>query len=409
MKTSKKFVTVFLAVIFICSLISGAVASCFLNIIKSTTNQTVMQITANIKEAYPDVSDTELAQILNGKADPQKASQILSSYGIDSDDWIVYKNENLSLFAAISSFSVCFVCGLALLAIFVLYCRRQKKKTAEITGYLAKLNRGEYNLKIDENTEEEMSLLKNEIYKTTVMLREQSENSQKDREILKRSLQDISHQLKTPLTSIIILIENMLDDPDMPEDIRQDFLEDIRHSTSNISFLVQSLLTLSRFDANSVVLHRKSENVEEIFKECIKNTAVLAEIKEVTVINDCDSPVKILCDIKWLCEALTNVLKNCIEHAGYGGEVRLSAKENNLYTKITVTDNGCGISPNDLPHIFERFYKGRNSGENSVGIGLALAKTVIEKNGGYISVKSELNKGTVFTIKYFKTDLYNQQ
>ena len=246
-----------------------------------------------------------------------------------------------------------------------------------------------------------MSQLQSEIYKTTVMLKEQADNSQKDKENLKQSLSDISHQLKTPLTSIMVMLDDIIEDENMPEDIKRDFLNDIRRSSNSISFLVQSILTLSKLDANSIVLKSRTENVKKILDECVKNTEVLAEIKGVETSVECDDSLTLSCDFKWLCEAITNIVKNCIEHTIEGGFVKLKAEKTSLCTKITVTDNGCGIAKEDLPHIFERFYKGRNSDENSVGIGLALAKTIIEKSGGSIYADSEQGKGTKFTITVF--------
>jgi signal transduction histidine kinase len=187
----------------------------------------------------------------------------------------------------------------------------------------------------------------------------------------------------------------------MPEEIRREFLNDIRRCTGTISFLVQSLLTISKLDANSIAMKSKKENVWEILNQCVNSTAVLAEIKNVEVINNCQEDVKIICDKRWLVEAITNIVKNSIEHTKEGGRVALTAQENRLYTKITIADNGVGIDEKDLPHIFERFYKGKNSAETSVGIGLALAKTIIEKNGGFISVTSQVGKGTTFVVKYF--------
>ena len=182
--------------------------------------------------------------------------------------------------------------------------------------------------------------------------------------------------------------------------MRQEFLRDIYRSSNHISFLVQSLLTLSKLDADSIVLKRKPEPLSEIFSEVNQSIAVLAELRGVTVTAN-DNGVSLECDKKWLCEALSNIAKNCAEHTDEGGEVRLTAEANPLYTKITISDNGSGIDKTDLPHIFERFYKGKNADENSVGIGLALAKTIIQKSGGTVSADSEPRKGASFTVKFY--------
>ena len=245
--------------------------------------------------------------------------------------------------------------------------------------------------------------MKNEIYKTTVMLKEQSFDSIKEKEKLKDSLSDISHQLKTPLTSAMVLTDNMLEDEDMPFEIRRDFLNDIKQSVNNMSFLVQSILTLSKLDANTIVFKPEKAYLAEIFKQCLSSVNVLSEIKQVEVQANCDDNCVLICDAKWIAEALTNIIKNCIEHTSEGGFVNISADQNGFCTKITITDNGSGITKKDLPHIFERFYKGYNSDKNSIGIGLALANTIIEKSGGYINVDSEEGKGTTFNIRFFET------
>ena len=269
----------------------------------------------------------------------------------------------------------------------------------EIARRIERISLGDYSLQIDENSEDELSLLDNQIYRTAVKFREQAENSRKDKEELQKSLSDISHQLKTPLTSVIVMVENILDDDNMPLEIRREFLTDIKRNTSSISFLVQSLLTLSKLDAEAIRFKYARVRVADIIGECIKNTAVMAEICNVSIESDCKGCI-IDCDKKWLCEAVTNIIKNSSEHS-QNGKIKITADENKLYTKISIKDNGSGIAKEDLPHIFERFYKGRNSSDDSVGIGLALARSIIEKQGGYISVSSKLNKGSEFVIKFF--------
>ena len=402
MKRSYRFIIVFLILTIIFSSLFAVLTYAELDRVRKNSNEAVVQIIADLKEKYPDISDSRIAQILNDKADVENTVEMLKKYGIETDtDWLVNRNGELETgIIAANSFMSAFSC-VALCAVFIVYCIKRKRETHKITEYIAQINKKKYDLAIDENSEDEMSALKNEIYKTTVMLKEQSENSLKDKENLKDSLSDISHQLKTPLTSIMIMLDNITDNEDMPTEVRTEFLNDIRRETNNINFLVQSILTLSKFDANSIVLKSRPEYLSKIIEECRQNTAVLAEIKEVEVITECDKSIALNCDFKWLCEAVTNIVKNCIEHTPRGGTVKIAAEQNRLYTKISISDNGSGIDQKDLPHIFERFYKGKNSDENSVGIGLALAKTIVEKGGGYLSVDSCADKGSTFVIKYF--------
>lgn len=399
MKNAQKFVCAGLAVTIVFCVISAVFTFIGLENIRKTSNDTINQLVNILLEKYPDVSEKEVAEILNNKTEYTDNSEFLNKYGIYPEkDWVSYNNQG-SYKYVILSVSVCIAFGLAFAVLFLGYLKIQKKQTMDSAKRIERINLGDYSLQIDENSEDELSLLDNQIYRTTVKFREQAENSRKDKENLQKSLSDISHQLKTPLTSIIVMVENILDDDDMPLEIRREFLNDIKHNTNTISFLVQSLLKLSKLDAEAVKFRYEQVEVKSIVDECIKNTAVMAEILGVRLETDCNDII-LNCDRKWLCEAITNIIKNCIEHS-HNGNIKITAEQNKLYTKISIKDNGSGITKEDLPHIFERFYKGKNSSDDSVGIGLSLAKTIIEKQGGYISVSSELNQGSEFVIKFF--------
>lgn len=399
MKNAQKFVCAGLAVTIVFCVISAAFTFIGLENIRKTSNDTINQLVNILLEKYPDVSEKEVAEILNNKTEYTDNSEFLNKYGIYPEkDWVSYNNQG-SYKYVILSVSVCIAFGLAFAVLFLGYLKIQKKQTMDIAKRIERINLGDYSLQIDRNSEDELSLLDNQIYRTAVKFREQAENSNKDKENLQKSLSDISHQLKTPLTSIIVMVDNILDDDDMPLEIRREFLSDIKHNTSTVSFLVQSLLTLSKLDAEAIRFKYADVDVKSIIDECIKNTAVMAEILGVRLETDCNDII-LNCDKKWLCEAVTNIIKNCIEHS-HNGNIKITAEQNKLYTKISIKDNGSGITKEDLPHIFERFYKGKNSSDDSVGIGLSLAKTIIEKQGGYISVSSELNKGSEFVIKFF--------
>ena len=399
MKNAQKFVCAGLAVTIVFCVISAVFTFIGLENIRKTSNDTINQLVNILLEKYPDVSEKEVAEILNNKTEYTDNSEFLNKYGIYPEkDWVSYNNQG-SYKYVILSISVCIAFGLAFAVLFLGYLKIQKKQTMDIAKRIERINLGDYSLQIDRNSEDELSLLDNQIYRTAVKFREQAENSNKDKENLQKSLSDISHQLKTPLTSIIVMVDNILDDDDMPLEIRREFLNDIKHNTNTISFLVQSLLKLSKLDAEAVKFRYEQVEVKSIVDECIKNTAVMAEILGVRLESDCNDII-LDCDRKWLCEAVTNIIKNCIEHS-QNGNIKITADQNKLYTKISIKDNGSGITKEDLPHIFERFYKGKNSSDDSVGIGLSLAKTIIEKQGGYISVSSELNKGSEFVIKFF--------
>ena len=233
------------------------------------------------------------------------------------------------------------------------------------------------------------------------MLKENADNSLKDKINLKNSLQDISHQLKTPLTSINIMLDNVIDNPDMDIDTRQDFVKQIKREINNITFLVQSILKLSKFEANTITFNREEVSVKKIINETVKNVSNLSDLKNVKIeINDkCKNKLK--CDYKWQVEALTNILKNAIEYSYEGNKVIVDCEDNNIYTQIKIKDFGKGMDDEDTLNIFKRFYKGKEANKDSVGIGLSLSKKIIEKDKGVVIVESMKNQGTTFIIKYF--------
>lgn len=406
MKKADKYIIIFFVIAFLFSVSTTAYIFHSLSVVRDTSNKAVASIVSKVVSDYPELDVKEIVEIINSEQYDESCIEIFDSYGIDIyEEWLVYENEEKSLKLITGALIINSIFSLALFVVFLFYNRSRKKQTKIITECIRQINKGDYTLVAENYSEDELSLLNDEIYKTAVMLREQAENSNKDRINLKDSLSDISHQLKTPLTSVIVMLDNMLDDDEMPVEIRRQFMWSMKRQTNNISFLVKSILTLSKLDANTVAFKKSDVSISEIISECVENTEVLAEINEVEIKAEVDSEFDINCDRKWLCEALTNIIKNCIEHTSPEGWVKIKAEKNKIYALISIEDNGCGIAPEDLPNIFKRFYKGKNSDDNSVGIGLALAKTIIEKDDGYITVDSEVGKGTRFEIKYINNPI----
>ena len=371
-----------------------------------TLNEKIAEIMGKISESNPEIDSREIIEILNSAKNTEqyeKGQKELSKYGIEIDKINSIKlienqmKTNLKLnILIIVLFSILWM------TIIVLYLRKRDKKIKQITNYINQIKNKKYDLNIEENTEDELSNLKNELYKITIMLKEESEISKKDKENLKMSVEDISHQLKTPLTSITIMLDNLKDNPNMEEKTKQKFIFEISKQVEWINWLVISMLKLSKLDANVVQFYEEKINLKRFIDEIIKNLEIPIEVKNQKIIIDGNENVSFIGDYKWQQEAITNIIKNCIEHNANNGTIYINYEENSLFTKITIRDEGEGISKEDLKHIFERFYKGKNSSENSVGIGLALAKNIIEKNNGMINCKSELDKGTEFVIKYMK-------
>lgn len=360
-------------------------------------NNKIVNIISTIKEKYPEIKDDEIFDIIKNNVKTNNFNR----YSFDLDGIVLIK-ENKTIFVSyfiILLFIYLIIC-LVYLTIIINNDKRKEKEINEVIKIIEEINNKNYSFKMKDINEEDLSLLKNEIYKTTIMLNEISEISKKDKKELEESLEDISHQLKTPLTSILIMIDTLLDDEDMDQNTKEDFLRNMKREVMNINFLVKSILKLSRLDTNTVKFISKKESVKEIIKEAILNVSLLSDLKNVKIETNLSDSL-ITCDYKWQIEALTNILKNSIEHSYENNKVLIESSENNAYVKITIKDFGTGIAKEDINHIFERFYKGKDSDYDSIGIGLALSKSIIEKQNGKISVESS-DDGTTFTIKYFK-------
>ena len=363
-------------------------------------NKNIASIIDVIQSKYPKISTDEIIGILNSEKIPQNNS--LKKYGIDLEkNTVILENNKINNKFIKIEIILLITTSISLLIVFILYERKQDKEIDKITKYLEAINDKNYTLKIDENSEEELSILKNELYKVTVMLRENASNTLKDKINLKRALEDISHQLKTPLTSILIILDNLIDNPEMDYQTRVEFLHDLKRETTRIQSLIQSILKLSKFDSNTIQFIKQDIYLKQIVDEAIKNTGSLADLKNIKINVEGNKVTKLNCDLLWQIEAITNILKNCIEHSKENTQIDIKYNNNSVYSYITITDYGEGISKEDLPHIFERFYRGKNSSNESIGIGLSLSKTIIESNNGIVSVESNSDK-TTFIIKYFK-------
>lgn len=280
------------------------------------------------------------------------------------------------------------------------YCRQRQIR--QLVDYLEELNSQTHDLKLAENREGEFSLLTNQLYKLIITQRTVAHTNQEDRQKLETALADISHQLRTPLTSLQITVDNLVADPAMPVSQRQEFLNSTSRQLEQMSSLVTTLLHLTKFDNHSIKLASQRLVVGELLNTVIQNLAVLAELNDLELILQGDLQVEVRLDARWQTEALTNIIKNCLEHSPRGEKIIITIKDCPLFLKIIIEDHGEGIAPSDLRHIFERFYSIKSSRHAGVGIGLAFAKAIIEAENGQIAVQSTPGKGTKFSITYFK-------
>lgn len=361
-------------------------------------NKKINSLINEVINKYPEVSESDLVSILNS----ENEEDLLCKYGINDKSSSVIENDKLFKKYLFIDLSILFIIIITLYVYFVINKSKRTKKINKIIELISKINRRNFDIDIEDYTEDELSILKQEVYKTSLMLRSEADNSLKDKLNLKDSLSDISHQLKTPLTSITIMIDNILDNEEMDSKTRRKFLISIKREIININFLVQNLLKLSKFDANVIKFNNEEVLIKDIVDEAIKKVSALSELKGVSIKVSGDKGSTIKCDFMWEVEALSNIIKNSIEHIEGEGFVEVNYTKNKVYSRILIRDNGVGINAEDLPYIFDRFYKGKNTSKDSVGIGLALSKSIIEKDNGSISVKSTPKIGTIFTIKYFE-------
>ena len=366
--------------------------------IEKNNNLIISTIIYNIKEQYPELEDNEIIHLLNTEEFHEYPE--LEQYGI------LVKENNIS----VSNKHIFKNCILFLVIILVLYLviifliinhyiNNRNKNLKEITNYLKEINKHNYSLDLKENEEGELSILKNELYKTSIMLNEQAINSKKEKESLKDSLSDISHQLRTPLTSINLMIDNLLEG-NLPKEEQKKLLLNINRKIKSTNFLIESLLKLSKFDANTISFNNTEYQINKILNNVEENLRDLLDLNEIELNITGNKKDTLYCDYKWQIEAITNIVKNCIEHSEPNNSIDINYEKSELLTKITIKDHGCGMSKKDQQHIFDRFYKGEHSNPNSIGIGMSLAKSIIEKSNGTIQVKSQEGQGTEFIIKY---------
>lgn len=276
--------------------------------------------------------------------------------------------------------------------------KRRERRIGELSGCLARINRGEYDLGIGSD-EDEYSRLQDEIYKTVVTLRESREEAAEGRQKLSENLTDISHQLKTPLTSISLLQE-LLEEQVKGEEGKE-LLERMEQQTEHIRGLVSALLTLSRLDAGVLILEKKTVDLQELLSSAEETVRSLTDYRKQILFTEGADGLQLTCDLGWTAEALANILKNCSEHSPEGGHIFIRAQQNFIYTRIEIEDEGPGLTPEECKKIFDRFYQGRKSFRENVGVGLSMAKSLIESQNGEIRAENRKGGGARFVIDFY--------
>lgn len=291
---------------------------------------------------------------------------------------------------------------LLLCGVFFLFTYRRYRRLREISRRIDGLLHGREAVDFHEFAEGELSVLQDEVSKLTVRLREQADTLLRDKRYLSDALADISHQLRTPLTSMNLIV-TLLRSPDTSEERRRELLQELTRSLSRVDWLIDALLKMSKIDAGTAGFQRVSVAVEPLLRQAADPLVIPMELRGQQLRLRVEGEPRFLGDPLWSVEAVGNVLKNCMEHTPNGGQIEVTAAENALYTEIAVRDTGEGIDPQDLPHLFERFYRGKNAGEQSVGIGLALARLIVCEQNGTIKAQNRPEGGAQFTIRFYKS------
>lgn len=384
---------------------------------KNMENTYIRCIMENVINQYPDLDMEEIAIILNKSYSELESSttseefdSILRKNGITDNTFYIKDMSDIRNVNIIVSTSIIGVMSVLFIICFCMYLRRRKKDIFELQDYMDKISRGNYELEINDNSEDELSSLKNSLYKIMVYMKEQADSARIKKVMLAQSVSDISHQLKTPLTSTQVLLDNLNDNPDMDYSTRKKFIYEALNQVNGMSWMIVSMLKLSRIDAGVVEFNNENISINKIIEEAVGNLEVIAKIKNVNIEKNIDnrnedelnkSDIYIKGDYNWNREALQNIIKNAIEHSNDKGTVKINITDNDVYTAVYITNRGEKLSDKQQKQIFERYYSEAKYEDNSMGIGLPLAKAVIEKQGGYISVESD-DEETVFIVKYIK-------
>ena len=363
-----------------------------------------LYIIDSIISKHPELENEVIDGIINHDISKSESYEILNKYGLDRLDTVDYLNNNSYINKTIRKYNIIYISILIIIvfSILIIYINKIYNKIKKLSIYANDILNNKYSMDIREYSEGDISNLKNDLYKMTIKLKEQNELSLKDKIYLQDTLSDISHQLKTPLTSMYVINELLYDDK-LDKSLKKELLNKSKKGLERIEWLITSLLKMSRLDSGSEKLIFEEVKLINIINKTIEPIRIPLELKNINLNVSCSNDIKVNVDVNWTTEALINILKNAMEHTLENGNINIVCSDNPLYTMISISDDGCGISKKDLPHIFERFYKGMSNKE-SIGIGLNMSKKIIESENGNISVKSKENEGTTFIIKLFKNN-----
>lgn len=402
----KVFIRNYLILLIITIGLSIGISFVSINIIKNKVVENNQAIIGSIVAVNPSFEKEIINIITQGKSTKNLnlGKDILNKYNYNKN--ISLNNEPIikSSLPKIIRLNALFIAVIFIVIILMVmvYFKNFYNDIKDMTDYVYHSSEGRNFEMKKRNQEGQIGLLKTELLKMTNILKEKVDLLNKEKIFLNDTISDISHQLKTPMTSLIILNDLMYGD--ISKETKHEFLNKIKSQLTRMEWLIKSMLKLSKIEAKVIDFNKEKVNVKELITRAIQPSLILIELKNINISISGEEDITYIGDINWSTEALVNVIKNCVEHTPTGGNLDIKYEQNPLYLEIIIKDDGEGIDKKDLPHIFKRFYKGKsNSKEDSIGIGLAMTKSIIESQNGDIYVKSEKNKGTEFHIVIHKT------
>lgn len=295
---------------------------------------------------------------------------------------------------------VIFIFAVAVIIAQTIVFSKRRKKLSRLCDKIDIILHNNEEISLEEFKEGELGILSSEIHKMTIKLREQNNALKSEKLILKESLEDISHQLRTPLTTILVILGTMRGEQSQKE--REEHISNMFTLLSKMQWLLETLLSISRLDAGAVTFKKERAKVSEIVNNAIIPLSIAIELKDITLSQDISEEAELFADKMYMTEALENILKNCMEHTPEGGAIKISAQENNIYTEIIISDTGAGIPEEELSRVFERFYRGKGFSSKGYGIGLAFAKKIAVSQNGTLTVKNGRTGGAVFEMRIYK-------
>lgn len=349
-----------------------------------------------------EVPHTVIAAALTNTEVSEEGAALLARIGVNA------KTENglLPFYAQLQRSSFAAAAGMAILPVTALFAgtwvffsvrkRLYSQADQAVSGYLC----GDYSQHLPRSSEGAIYQIFAQVEQLATMLQAKTETEHQAKEFLKKSISDISHQLKTPLAALTMYQEIIADEPEHPDTVRE-FSAKMSVSLKRMEYLIQAMLKITRLDTGNIVFEKDCLNVAALVSQSIRELTTRAERENKRILVDGDAGQQLVCDRDWTCEAIGNIVKNALDHTGPGGTVRIRWEHTPAMLRIFITDNGSGIAPEDIHHIFKRFYRSKRSLDTQgIGLGLPLAKSIIEGQGGMIAVQSDPGTGTTFTLSF---------